>query len=97
MLVSQAPQRAPDKPPFLPQNSLPLVPVALCIGIRGSGKFLESAAKGRTSAAITKLMRLAPPTATLVTLSPEGVVQSEEEIAANLIQRGDLLKVSSHP
>ncbi|KAL9231033.1 hypothetical protein vseg_006304 [Gypsophila vaccaria] len=57
------------------------------------GKYLEILAKGKTSAAIAKLMDLAPETATLLTLDPDGNVQSEKEIDSRLIQKNDILKV----
>ncbi|KAG2433084.1 hypothetical protein HYH02_012788 [Chlamydomonas schloesseri] len=58
------------------------------------GKYLEAAAKGRTSAALAALAALAPDSATLVTLDPEtgGVVDSCE-VASALIHRGDVLRV----
>lgn len=51
------------------------------------GRYLESMAKGRTSAALTRLMSLTPPTATLI------VNGTEKKIASELIQKGDLLKI----
>ncbi|GMH33228.1 hypothetical protein BSKO_01062 [Bryopsis sp. KO-2023] len=57
------------------------------------GKYLESAAKGRTSEAITKLIQLMPDSAVLVALGKRDEVISEEEITAELVQRGDYLKV----
>ncbi|KNA10048.1 hypothetical protein SOVF_147970 [Spinacia oleracea] len=57
------------------------------------GKYLEVLAKGKTSAAIAKLMNLAPDTATLLTLDAGGKILKEEEIDSRLIQKNDLLKV----
>ncbi|XP_074317462.1 putative copper-transporting ATPase HMA5 [Silene latifolia] len=57
------------------------------------GKYLEVLAKGKTSAAIAKLMDLAPETATLLTLDPNGNVLTEKEIDSRLIQKNDVLKV----
>ena len=57
------------------------------------GKYLECRAKGQTSEAITKLMQLAPTTATLLMTDEDGRVLSEEIIEAKLVQHGDLLKV----
>jgi len=57
------------------------------------GKYLECAAKGRTSAAIQALLALAPDTATLVQLDNEGCVTSEDIIHTSLVHHGDLLKV----
>eukprot|EP00887_Chlorella_sp_A99_P006784 scaffold2.g6784.t1 len=58
------------------------------------GKYLESAAKGRTSEAITKLCQLAPPTALLVDADEKGALLREEEVPTALVHRGDLLKAS---
>lgn len=57
------------------------------------GKYLEAAAKSRTSAAITRLLQLTPPTATLLTLDAKGNVAAEQELPTSLVHRGDLLKV----
>ena len=57
------------------------------------GKYLEVLAKGKTSEAIGKLLQLAPTTALLLTVDAAGKVIAEREIDAQLIQRGDLLKV----
>ncbi|KAL1830714.1 hypothetical protein ACET3Z_000365 [Daucus carota] len=57
------------------------------------GKYLEILAKGKTSEAISKLMNLAPHTATLLTLDIEGNVKNEEEIDSRLIQRHDMIKI----
>ncbi len=45
--------------------------------------------------AVTELLKLTPSTATLVARDETGRVVSEEEVPTALIQRGDLLKVSS--
>nr|XP_017227117.1 PREDICTED: probable copper-transporting ATPase HMA5 [Daucus carota subsp. sativus] len=57
------------------------------------GKYLEILAKGKTSEAISKLMNLAPHTATLLTIDSEGNVDNEEEIDSRLIQRNDMIKI----
>jgi Cu+-exporting ATPase len=58
------------------------------------GKFLETLAKGRTSAAIQELMELQPSTATLIEVNPATKeVVSERLVDINLIQRGDRVKV----
>ncbi|GAV57945.1 E1-E2_ATPase domain-containing protein/HMA domain-containing protein/Hydrolase domain-containing protein [Cephalotus follicularis] len=57
------------------------------------GKYLEVLAKGKTSAAIAKLMDLAPQTAILLNMDDEGNVSSEEEIDSRLIQKNDVIKV----
>lgn len=59
------------------------------------GKYLEAAAKGRTSDAISALLTLAPPTALLLTPDADGALVHEEEVSTALIHRGDLLKVHS--
>ncbi|KAK9904210.1 hypothetical protein WJX75_006837 [Coccomyxa subellipsoidea] len=68
---------------------------ALLITFISLGKYLEAHAKGKTSQAVTELLKLAPSTATLVTCDDSGRVMSEEEVPTALIQRGDLLKVVS--
>jgi hypothetical protein len=57
------------------------------------GKYLECAAKGKTSAAIQALMSLAPDSANLVTLDEQGHVLTEDVVESALIHHGDLLKV----
>jgi cation transport ATPase len=71
------------------------------------GRYLESAAKGQTSRILVSLADLQPPSATLLlpqqrqTLpspgSPAGAgeppLYGEEDVDADLVQRGDLLKV----
>lgn len=58
------------------------------------GKYLESAAKGKTSEAIVKLLQMAPPTAILVEVSPHGEPTGiEKEVSTALVHRGDMLKV----
>jgi Cu+-exporting ATPase len=58
------------------------------------GKYLETLAKGRTSAAIQELMQLQPSTATLIETDREThEVVSEREVDIALIQRGDRVKV----
>eukprot|EP00884_Botryococcus_braunii_P011982 jgi/Botrbrau1/20785/Bobra.0156s0016.1 len=64
---------------------------ALLITFISLGRALEAHARGKTSQAITKLMDLAPATATLVTEGPNG--REEQEVPSALIQRDDLLKV----
>ena len=57
------------------------------------GKYLEVLAKGKTSEAIAKLMKLAPETALLLNLDEEGNVVSEQEIDSRLIQKNDVIKI----
>eukprot|EP01087_Luapelamoeba_hula_P009187 TRINITY_DN2361_c0_g1_i1.p1 TRINITY_DN2361_c0_g1~~TRINITY_DN2361_c0_g1_i1.p1 ORF type:complete len:880 (+),score=129.55 TRINITY_DN2361_c0_g1_i1:194-2833(+) len=56
------------------------------------GKYLEFAAKGRTSDAISKLLSLKPKTAIMLEMD-SGRIVSEKEIAADLIEVNDYLKV----
>lgn len=57
------------------------------------GKYLEVIAKGKTSESIGKLLALAPTTAVLLTFDAGGNPVTEEEIDAQLLERGDVLKV----
>ncbi|XP_022924925.1 probable copper-transporting ATPase HMA5 isoform X2 [Cucurbita moschata] len=57
------------------------------------GKYLEVLAKGKTSEAIVKLMKLVPETATLLTFDNDGNVIRKEEIDSRLIQKNDVIKV----
>ncbi|CAD7704910.1 unnamed protein product [Ostreobium quekettii] len=57
------------------------------------GKYLESAAKGKTSEAIASLLRLMPDGAVLVALGKNGDVVMEDDIPCNLVQKGDYLKI----
>ena len=69
---------------------------ALLITFICLGKYLESAAKGKTSQAIRELLRLAPATAVLCVMSSDGAtILREEEISSELLQRGDVVKVTS--
>eukprot|EP00882_Tetradesmus_deserticola_P007169 GHRQ01007548.1.p1 GENE.GHRQ01007548.1~~GHRQ01007548.1.p1 ORF type:complete len:744 (+),score=290.70 GHRQ01007548.1:392-2623(+) len=66
---------------------------AMLITVIILGKYLECAAKGKTSAAIQSLMSLAPESANLVTLDEQGHVLTEDVVESALIHHGDLLKV----
>ena len=55
------------------------------------GRFLENKAKGRTSAALTDLMALAPSMATIYTDAP--ACTREKKIATELVQVGDIVKL----
>ncbi|GMF17349.1 unnamed protein product [Phytophthora fragariaefolia] len=58
------------------------------------GKFLESIAKGKTSAALSKLMELQVKSATLLVFSADGTrIREEKVVPIELVQRGDILKV----
>ncbi|KAJ3195461.1 hypothetical protein HK101_012028 [Irineochytrium annulatum] len=56
------------------------------------GRFLENMAKGKTSDALSNLMSLAPPHATLLQVDDTNTIV-ERRIATELIQAGDLIKV----
>jgi Cu+-exporting ATPase len=55
------------------------------------GRYLENKAKGRTSAALTDLMSLAPSMATIYTDAP--ACKQEKKIATELVQVGDTVKL----
>ena len=55
------------------------------------GRFMENKAKGRTSAALTDLMSLAPSMATIYTDAP--ACTQEKKIPTELVQVGDIVKL----
>ena len=55
------------------------------------GRYLENKAKGKTSAALTDLMALAPSMATIYTDPP--TCAHEKKIATELLQPGDIVKI----
>ncbi|KAG2822178.1 Copper-transporting ATPase [Phytophthora cactorum] len=58
------------------------------------GKLLEAIAKGKTSAALTKLMELQVKSATLLVFSADGTnIREEKIVPIELVQRGDVLRV----
>eukprot|EP01102_Stenamoeba_stenopodia_P004386 TRINITY_DN14694_c0_g1_i1.p1 TRINITY_DN14694_c0_g1~~TRINITY_DN14694_c0_g1_i1.p1 ORF type:complete len:916 (-),score=240.84 TRINITY_DN14694_c0_g1_i1:44-2791(-) len=57
------------------------------------GRFMENAAKGKTSSAISKLLSLQTTRCILLRMDKEGNVVEEEEIDTNLVEAGDILKV----
>ena len=59
------------------------------------GKYLEAAARGKTGEAVAALVALAPRRAVLVELDPAtNAVLSETDIEAELVHRGDALRVA---
>jgi Cu+-exporting ATPase len=57
------------------------------------GKYMEARAKGQTSEAIKKLVSMQAKSAILLELDKNGKIINEKEIPAELIQKGDILKV----
>lgn len=55
------------------------------------GRYLENLAKGRTSSALSKLLSLAPSTATIYTDAPN--CKQEKNIPTELVQFGDTVKI----
>ncbi|KAJ2870552.1 Cu(2+)-transporting P-type ATPase [Coemansia aciculifera] len=67
---------------------------AMLITFVSLGRYLENMAKGNASAALSTLMTLTPPQATLVVYdAATGLVAEESRIATELIQAGDHLRV----
>ncbi|XP_051913042.1 copper-transporting ATPase 2 isoform X1 [Hippocampus zosterae] len=58
------------------------------------GRWLEHLAKSKTSAALVKLMSLQATDATVVTMGPDHSILSEEQVPVELVQRGDVVKVT---
>ena len=58
------------------------------------GRWLEHVAKGKTSDALSKLLSLQALEGCLVTLDKDGNIEKEQTIDANLIKKGDMIKVT---
>ena len=65
-----------------------------CTSILAASRYVQGNISTHAQA-ITKLLRLAPLSAVLLTQDAEGHTISEEEVPSALIQRNDLLKVRS--
>ncbi|XP_069496210.1 copper-transporting ATPase 2 isoform X2 [Ambystoma mexicanum] len=57
------------------------------------GRWLEHVAKSKTSEALAKLMSLQATEATVVTMGRDHLIIREEQVAVELVQRGDIVKV----
>ncbi|KAJ2468204.1 Cu(2+)-transporting P-type ATPase [Coemansia sp. RSA 2322] len=66
---------------------------AMLVTFVSLGRYLENMAKGNASAALSTLMTLTPPQATLVEYAADGAACDESRIATEMIQVGDHLRV----
>ncbi|XP_069747859.1 copper-transporting ATPase 2-like isoform X2 [Narcine bancroftii] len=57
------------------------------------GRWLEHVAKSKTSEALVKLLSLQAMDATVVTLGKDNTILCEEQVDADLVQKGDIIKM----
>ncbi|OQR71264.1 copper-transporting ATPase 1-like, partial [Tropilaelaps mercedesae] len=83
LIVAMAMNQAMSPMTFF--DTVPMLIVFLCLG-----RWMESVAKGATTEALTKLIEMEPTTALIVDPDDQ---ESDKEIEAQLVSRGDILKV----
>ncbi|KAL1919673.1 uncharacterized protein VTP21DRAFT_1604 [Calcarisporiella thermophila] len=79
--------------PLHPKPSTFFDTCAIIIAYITLGRFLENLAKCQTSVALSKLMSLTPPIATILTMNDAGEISGERKVPTELIQVGDLIKI----
>ena len=84
-LIASALNPDPDMPPFVFFDTSTMLIMFVSLG-----RYLENSAKGKTSAALTDLMALAPSMAIIYT---DPTCTQEKKIPTELLQIGDTVKV----